>query len=227
MCSYTAIGWAPVANRPLASYTPGPPPLSPLSNVFAVLILASELSGGGSLVGVYPSRLPLAEGYFSLRDFPLPRVTSPSRLLLPLARASLLGASWKPAGCGVLGSSWQPARCGAYLERRHYLTFTLSGSHVLNLEKCLLGGVSWCANPSRLPLRVTHLRDFILPLAGGAYSETEQTCREELTRSGRTLDLHTSCLLTKATSGYTDLIWRNASGVFTAPFRGSPASHSP
>jgi len=106
------------------------------------------------------------------------------------------------------------------LERRHYLTFTLSGSHVLNLEKCLLGGVSWCANPSRLPLRVTHPRDFILPLAGGAYSETEQTCREELTRSGRTLDLHTSCLLTKATSGYTDLIWRNASGVFTAPFRG-------
>ena len=106
------------------------------------------------------------------------------------------------------------------MERRHYLTFTLSGSHIPNLEKCLLGGVSWCANPSRLPLRVTHLRDFTLPLAGGAYSETEQTCREELTRSGRTLDLHTSCLLTKATSGYTDLIWRNASGVFTAPFRG-------
>ena len=190
-----------------------------MSNGFAVLILTSGLSAEG---GCSPSRLPLAEGYFSFRDFPLPRVTSPSRLLLPLARASLLGASWKPAGCGVLGSSWQPARCGAYLERRHYLTFTLSGSHVLNLEKCLLGGVSWCANPSRLPLRVTHLRDFKLPLAGGAYSETEKTCREELTRSGSTLDLHTSCLLTKATSGYTDLIWRTASRVFTAPFRGSP-----
>ena len=34
---------------------------------------------------------------------------------------------------------------------------------------------------SRPPPYVTRLRDFTLPLAGGAYSENEQTCEEEFT----------------------------------------------
>ena len=155
-------------------------------------------------------RLPPAKGYFS---FETPLAIGKSELTRSELETSRVWSTW----IELAASKVRSLLGAATLLNLHTVRFSL-----LNLEKCLLGGVSWCANPSRLPLRVTHLRDFTLPLAGGAYSETEQTCREELTRSGRTLDLHTSCLLTKATSGYTDLIWRNASGVFTAPFRGSP-----
>ena len=159
--------------------------------------------------------LPPAKGYLS---FETPLAIGKSELTRSELETSRVVSTW----IELAASKVRSLLGAATLLNLHAVRFSLSES-----REVLLGGVSWCANPSRLPLRVTHLRDFILPLAGGAYSETEQTCREELTRSGRTLDLHTSCLLTKATSGYTDLIWRNASGVFTAPFRGSPASHSP
>ena len=154
-----------------------------------------------------PPRLPPAKGYFS---FETPFAFGKSELTRSELETSRVWSTWIELAASEVGSL-----LGAATLNPHAVSFSRSES-----REVLLGGVSWCANPSRLPLRVTHLRDFILPLAGGAYSETEQTCREELTRSGRTLDLHTSCLLTKATSGYTDLIWRNASRVFTAPFRG-------
>ena len=155
-------------------------------------------------------RLPPAKGYFS---FETPLAIGKSELTRSELETSRVWSTW----IELAASKVRSLLGAATLLNLHAVRFSRSES-----REVLLGGVSWCANPSRLPLRVTHLRDFILPLAGGAYSETEQTCREELTRSGRTLDLHTSCLLTKATSGYTDLIWRNASGVFTAPFRGFP-----
>jgi hypothetical protein len=154
--------------------------------------------------------LPPAKGYLS---FETPLAIGKSELTRSELETSRVVSTW----IELAASKVRSLLGAATLLNLHAVRFSLSES-----REVLLGGVSWCANPSRLPLRVTHLRDFILPLAGGAYSETEQTCREELTRSGRTLDLHTSCLLTKATSGYTDLIWRNASGVFTAPFRSSP-----
>ena len=155
-------------------------------------------------------RLPPAKGYLS---FETPLAIGKSELTRSELETSRVWSTW----IELAASKVRSLLGAATLLNLHAVRFSRSES-----REVLLGGVSWCANPSRLPLRVTHLRDFTLPLAGGAYSETEQTCREELTRSGRTLDLHTSCLLTKATSGYTDLIWRNASRVFTAPFRGSP-----
>ena len=157
-----------------------------------------------------PPGLPPAKGYFS---FETPLAIGKSELTRSELETSRVLSTW----IELAASKVRSLLGAATLLNLHAVRFSLSES-----REVLLGGVSWCANPSRLPLRVTHLRDFTLPLAGGAYSETEQTCREELTRSGSTLDLHTSCLLTKATSGYTDLIWRNASRVFTAPFRGSP-----
>ena len=169
--------------------------------------------------------LPPAKGYFS---FETPLAIGKSELTRSELETSRVVSTW----IELAASKVRSLLGAATLLNLHAVRFSLSES-----REVLLGGVSWCANPSRLPLRVTHLRDFILPLAGGAYSETEQTCREELTRSGSTLDLHTSCLLTKATSGYTDLIWRNAceaslqhpsevSPRQSLAFKTSPARHS-
>ena len=139
-------------------------------------------------------RLPPAKGYFS---FETPLAIGKSELTRSELETSRVWSTW----IELAASKVRSLLGAATLLNLHAVRFSLSES-----REVLLGGVSWCANPSRLPLRVTHLRDFTLPLAGGAYSETEQTCREELTRIGSTLDLHTSCLLTRATCDYTGSI---------------------
>ena len=71
-----------------------------------------------------PPRLPPATGYFS---FETPLAIGRSELTRSELETSRV---WS-----LLGASWQPARCGAYSERLHYITFTLSVSHTLNLTR--------------------------------------------------------------------------------------------
>ena len=111
--------------------------------------------------------LPPAKGYLS---FETPLAIGKSELTRSELETSRVWSTW----IELAASKVRSLLGAATILNLHAVRFSRSES-----REVLLGGVSWCANPSRLPLRVTHLRDFTLPLAGGAYSENELTSEGE------------------------------------------------